>query len=258
MATHTHGGDTFPGRTFGISRENGEKKGRPYFFEWISEIPAEKGNRKFESRTSETTNKVRHFELFTALSGFLTNINLEQKSFGDTKPAETWLVLYMHDAGEDYKIQVGEISSRYSMDVMKRLLDPNFDPMLSLRLSPFALEGNDGKPVIGLAAHSGADGKLEAGRDCAHLQGSPQAESREWKGKVEWDFSPIAEWLFDRIQKEVLPNLGAVEPINTKVTASPAASAFPVTNRAEPVDNPAVAAGMDGLQEPDGSSDLPF
>lgn len=256
MATHTTNGNVFPGRTFGISRENGQndKNGRPYFFEWIQSIPDDQSGRKFETRNSSSG--TRHYELFTALDGVLTGFEIEQKSFGETKPTENWLILYMQDGNEQYKIQCGQIDGRYSMDIMKRLLDENFNPELKLRLSPFSMEKDDGGWNIGLSAYSGTDGKLSAKWESDHLKGMPQAESREWKGRTEWDYANVAEWLFEQMQERVAPMLS--KPINTKVTGSPAASAFPVTNRAEPVDNPAVAAGMDGLQEPDESSDLPF
>lgn len=259
MATHTNSGNAFPGRTFSISRENGQndKNGRPYFFEWLQVIPEEKGSRKFESRPSSTG--TRHYELFAALDGVLTGFEIESKSFGESKPAENWLVLYMQDGDEQYKIQCGSLDGRYSIDVMKRLLDPAFVPELKLRLSPFAMEKTGGGWNIGMAAHSGVDGKLVANWEAAHLEGMPQAESREWKGQTEWDYSNVAQWLYAQLQARVLPILNgwsveAPAAINTKVTASASASTFP----AEASKNPAVSAGIPKAEPVGSSDDLPF
>ena len=275
MATHTTSGNKFSGRTFQISRENGQndKNGRPYFFEWISELPTEKGNRKFETRTGR--NGANNYELFAALSGVLSDIQKEKKSFGETKPPEEWLILYMEDKGEKYKIECGAVDGRYSTDVMKRLLDPNFEASEPLRLSPYAMEKKEGGWNIGLSAHSGTDGKLVANWEAGHLAGMPQGESREWKGQIDWDYSNVANWLFEKVTNLVLPKIqhgstlarsqaptqasaptenGRTEPVNTNVRASAAASAFPETNAT----NPAIAAGFPD-DEPVGDDDqLPF
>lgn len=218
MATQTTSGNQFPGRTFEIKRDTNTD--RAYWFEWIDEIPDQKGQRKFLTLTSKN-GKVRNYELFTAISGYLTGIEIEEKSFGDYKPAEKWLMIYMQDGHEQYKLQAGEVSDRYSLDIMKRLLDKNFDPLQTLRLSPFAKKQDNGKWMMFISAYSGPDGQLSAKKDDPHLQGIPQPETTQHKGETLWDFTPIARWLFARIQKEVIPNLGgSIAPINTTVTAN--------------------------------------
>jgi hypothetical protein len=259
MATHTTTGG-FNGRTFFIGRENGQKAkdGRPYFFEWIREMPTEKGNRKFETRTN-AEGVERHYELFTALDGYLTNIEVEVKAFNGTQAGEKYLVIYMADVPESYKVEIARIDSRWATDLMKRLLDANFDPRQKLRISPFYSD-TDGRVNYGISTFSGPDGKLTAAREDAHLQGIPGLETREWKGKIEYDWTAATEWLLQRIEKNVKPrlvnvNAGPTEnssPVNTNIRASEAANAFPT------VDNPAIDSGFPEDNHSTESDDLPF
>ena len=240
MATHTDNGGSAYGRKFTISRENGTvaKDGRPFFFEWKKEIPANPApNAKFETRQKKNGEKA-HYQLFSAISGKLNGISREVKNLPDGP--ETWLVLHMVDGAEQYMIEVGEIDGRYSLDIMKRLLDPHFVPAESLRLSPYAVTGTDGKVSIGLSAILGVDAKLSASRidgpksrKNPALAQMPEPETTEFKGKTMWDFTGVSEWLYRQLQEKVVPNLDFI--------AEPAAV---VSGR--PIESPAV------------NDDLPF
>lgn len=207
MATHTetHGGTH--GRKFAISRENGltDKNGRPYFFEYLPQLPANTERRKFETRPGKDGNP-KHYELFSALDGFLIGVDMEAKAFNGTEKMERWLVLTLIDAEEEYRVEVGQIDGRYSMDIMKRLLDPNFDPRYKLRVSPYAITDN-GKTNIGLSAISGTDSKLTASKDATHLAGIPQPETVSFKGETKWDFTNVALWLYEQVKTRVCPRL---------------------------------------------------
>lgn len=208
MATHTetHGGT--PGRKFAISRENGltDKNGRPYFFEYLPQLPANTERRKFETRPGKDGNP-KHYELFSAVDGYLIGVDMESKMFNGTEKAERWLVLTLIDATEEYRIEAGPIDGRYSMDIMKRLLDPRFDPNYKLRLSPYAFQGNDGRPVIGVSLISGVDTKLEGKADSAHLAGMAQPNVVEFKGEKKYDWTPGALWLYEQVKTRVCPRL---------------------------------------------------
>lgn len=205
-----------------ISRKDGQsnKNGRPYFFEWVPQIPDDQIGRLFETRSRDSG--PAHYELFAALDGHLIGIDIEVKAFNGTQRAEKWLILEMQDGPEKYHIEVGRLDSRWSMDIMKRLLDANFDPAQKLRLAPFALQDGE-RWNIGVSAMSGTDGKLSAKRDSAHLAGIPEPETATLKGQTMWDFTPVADWLLAKVQKTILPKLSEPAPINTKITASPAA-----------------------------------
>lgn len=207
MATHTDNGGGNYGRKFAISRENGlsNKNGRPYFFEWLPQLPDNRERRKFETRPAPE-GKERHYELFSALDGYLIGVDQEVRAFDSTRDMQQWLVLRMNDAGDEYTIECGRIDGRFSIDIMKRLLDPNFDPNHKLRISPYAIEDN-GRWNIGLAAITVPDTKLKAGKDDSHLVGIAQPEIREWKGKKEYDWTPVAMWLYEAVKTKVCPRL---------------------------------------------------
>ena len=229
MATHTDiGGKSF-GRKFSISRKNGQvdKDGRPYFFEWVKEVPNPANGREFETRAKKDSSPA-HYELFSALDGFLTGISLIDRDFGNGP--EPVFCVFLSDGGEDYTIEVGRPDHRYSMDFMKRILDPNFNPAAKIRLSPYSLVDKQGKVNMGISTFSGAN-KLLASRKSddrpnepynANLDGIPQATSREWKGKTEYDFSPVSDWLMERINSLVVPRL-VKDPVS-----QPYAAALPI------------------------------
>jgi hypothetical protein len=266
MATYTDTGGGASGRKFSISRENGmvNKEGVPHFFEWIRELPQNAGKRKFETRRAKDGTD-RHYELYRAIGGKLTGIRVETKTI-ENKPVD-WLILDMQDGADDYLIEMGDFDGRYSMDIMKRLIDPRFDPNLTLRLSPYAMKDqNTGKWNIGLSAMCGVDTKLSATKTETatmhanpRLDGIPPADTREWKGKVEYDFSPVAAWLWQQVQALVIPRLQK-DPVsspasgsaNTNIRPSDAANTMPGYTSPQSAPPP--------RQEPDASDgdDLPF
>lgn len=248
MATHTTQGGGGYARKFHIGRENGQsdKNGRPYFFEWLQNLPEDKTSRKFETRTNAESVQ-RHYELFAALDGYLFNVDEYSLSFNGTQRNERWLVLSMIDANEEYRIEVGKMDSRWSMDIMKRLLDPNFNPNFKLRISPFSIT-TDGKTQMGLAAISGVDGKLVAKFDSPHLAGMPQAEQATFKGETLWNFEPVANWLFEQVKAKVCPRLTS-DPITRPICA-------PIVPMPAPAPTPPAATFP--ANEMDTNDDLPF
>lgn len=206
MATHTESGGGNFGRKFQIMRENGteNKEGVPYFAEWVRELPADPGKRKFETRRAKDGTP-RYYELFKALDGHLLAIDIESKDFG--KGSEQWLVLKMQDGPEDYVIELGQVDGRYSMHFMKCILSPVFDPNLKLRLSPFSIKNDNGSFNIGLSMISGADGKLSGKWESEWLEGMPQPSKVVFKGQDNYDYTPVANWLVEQVGHKVLPKL---------------------------------------------------
>ena len=206
MATHTSTGGNY-GRKFSISRENGQtaNKGRPYFFEWMPQLPADPGKRKFETRTGKDGNP-KYYELFAAIDGYLTAINREVITNYSTQKPEAWIVLYLTDGPEEYVVQVGQLDNQYATDFLKRILDANFDPAQRIRIAPAEGKSESGRVKLFLSCYSGPN-KLEAKRESPHLAGIPQPEKREWKGETEYNWLPVAEWLYEQVRMKVIPNL---------------------------------------------------
>ncbi len=239
MATHTESGGGNYARKFQIMRENGteNKEGIPHFAEWVRELPADPGKRKFETRKAKDGTP-RYYELFKALDGHLLAVDIETKDFG--KNPEQWLVLKMQDGAEDYAIELGQVDGRYSLHFMKCILSPVFNPNLKLRLSPFSIKNDNGSFNIGLSMISGVDGKLSGKWESEWLQGMPQPLKVVFKGEDNFDYTPVATWLVEQVGKRVLPKLKK-DPISAP-------------SNAKEVDFPAYEplGGLDEFQ------DLPF
>ena len=215
MATHTNLGGENYGRRFSISRKNGQvdKNGWPYFFEWVKELPNTANGDGFETR-KKTDGSFAYYELFSALDGILTGISVIDKDFG--KGLEKILCLFLSDNGENYIIELGRPDHRYSMDFMKRILDPNFNPNSKLRVSPYSItDAKTKKSNMGISTFSGAN-KLLASRKSderpnaafnPNLEGIPQADTRLWKGETNYDFTPVSNWLMERVNALVIPRL---------------------------------------------------
>ena len=222
MATHTNSGGKNYSRKFSISRKNGQvdKDGRPFFFEWVKELPETANGDGFETR-KKTDGSLAHYELFSALDGVLNRVSLVDRDFGNG--IEQVLCIFLSDGGEDYTVELGRPDHRYSMDFMKRILDPNFNPASKLRVSPYSVtDTKTGKVNMGISTFSGAN-KLLASRKSderpndafnPNLEGIPQATSQVWKGKTEYDFSPVSNWLLERVNTIVVPRLQR-DPITT-------------------------------------------
>ena len=246
------------GRKFGISRENGQTptKGRSYFFEWLQQLPSDQGKRKFETRTGNDGSP-KYYELFQAIDGYLIAIDREVKTNFKTQEPEAWLVLHFIDAEEQYRVEVGQIDNRYATDFMKRILDKNFDPNQKVRISPVESQATaTSKGGLFLSTYSGPN-KLEASFSAPHLAGMPQPYTREWKGKTEYNWLPVAEWLYEQVQTWVVPKL-MKDPIAAPPRVplpSPTGTHTPQAEYKAPA--PPVNTAVTANHEPP-SDDLPF
>lgn len=257
MATHS-GDSRNTNRTFFIGRENGQqdKAGKPYWFEYTpNPLPGEKVERRINGEGEE-----KLYTMYSAIDGHLVDVYKGSKTFDATREAQQWLMLTLQDGEETYNVEVGRMDSRWSIDCMKRLLDLMFDPALKIRLAPIASTDREtGKQNMFISAYSGPD-KLIASKDADHLKDIPQPTVVTLRGKQEYDFTEVAEWLFEQIRLKVLPKLSAPTQAGApQYTDQPIRSARPsdAASRMEPAEievptaNPALDAPM-----PD--NDLPF
>lgn len=259
MATTTHAAQSYSGRKFHISRKDGQinKDGEPFFFERIDAIPTDPGKRLFETRSG--SEDPRYYELFKAISGHLVWLAIEDQKIVDKE--EKHLIVYLQDGPEDYRIGLGKPEERYAMDFMKRILHKNFDPSAKLSLSPYASKEKDGKPNIGVSVYSGPN-KLSAVKDDPHLQGiaQPQTFVNPKTDKTEYNWKPVAAWLWLQIRDFVLPVIKS-DPISVPV-AKPAPSQLAAPAN-QPTRQPAAQAldpnfpTEDVTTYPEGE-DLPF
>ena len=248
MATTTQGGTgTSDGkRRFQIGRKNGEKTGEPVFLEWLRELPAEeeRAGRRFETRGDGK----RHYETFSAVDGILTGIRTEKRAILDEE--RTFLYVTLDDGTDVFDIEIGDFDGRYSLNLMQRLCSPHFDPAKTTRLSPYALNADNGKTYIGVSVYNGPD-KIES-RKADDTFNPAQPVTSQFKGKTMYDFGPVAAWYMDFLQKNLIPRLPDNAWNVSGHTTQPAATGRQPESSARPVAVPADDANFPG------DDDLPF
>ncbi len=225
MATHTTtGGDSY-GRKFTISRQNGQndKNGKPYFFEWLRELPEDQAGRLFETRRAPD-GTARHHELFQALDGYLSGLERDLREISGKQ--RDMLYLKLKDGTDAYEIEIGDYDGRYALDLMKRMLHPDFSLAKKMRVSPYSLIKDSGGCNIGVSVFSGVN-KMVAGWKEPHLAGMPEPVKETLRnGDTNWYFDDQARWLFEKVSELIsgIPNTAPDAVGNTTK-----AYQFPVT-----------------------------
>ena len=256
MATHSQATKQY-GRRFFIARQNGQsdKDGKPFFFEWIKELPDEREKRLFETRTGE---KPKNYELFEKLDGFIVGLAMETQDFGGGK-IEEHLVATMIDGSEEYFVNLGPLIGRYAPDFLKRILNQHFDPKQRLSLSPYAiLDKEKERWTIGVSTFSGGNKLTASGQD-AHMQGIVQP-TKFFNPKLkrdEYDFSPQVEWLWKECVTWVLPKIQNSDPISAPARSFTQSHTAPPANGFESLVEPMGAITDFGVGEGEPDS-LPF
>lgn len=206
-------------RTLQVGRETEDKTSKPHFMEWVKELPSPlpKGA-KSRVKISKVKGTASYYLLWKGWVGYLVNLDVIDKDFGSGGIPERTLVAVVDDNVERVKIELS-FYHNYAGDLMKRLLDKNFDPTQMLRLSPYAIDKGNGKTGqnVGIAALNGADTKLTAnatefeGKPAAeHLSGMPELDKQTIKGIDVYDNTKRNEWLWTRLEERVLSKLGVI------------------------------------------------
>ncbi len=242
MATHTQvGGKSNFDRKFTISRRNGQqdKNGEPYFFEWLRELPDNQTGRIFEMRPN-AQGEARHYELFKALDGILQSVETSVREISGKE--RTMLVLKLQDGIDVYEVEIGDLDGRYALDIMKRMLHPDFDTSKKMRIAPYSIQNKDtGKWSIGVSTYSGVNKMTGTLADVPILEKCPQAVSEtNRKGEVSWYFDEVGKWLFNAVSDRL-------QSSSASFIEAPAAIHVPI----------APAQQQPARQEPD-PNDLPF
>lgn len=243
------------GRKFFIGRQNGQtnKNGDPHFFEWLKEMPADTEKRDFEVRVSDSGEK-RVYELHRGLIGFITAIDITVKQFDSTRKPEHFLTIELVDADGTYSVEIGRKDSSWSMDLLKRLLDPNFQPNQKVSLVPFSIHDKEkNRYNIGVSCTSGGV-KLLAKYTLPHLAGMPEAERHEIDDEVKWSYKKQAAWLFEQVQARVVPRLFR-DPLAVGPAGEPQPKPNPVV---QPAAIKATLTQDFPTNEPADDDDLPF
>lgn len=200
-------------RTLQIGRETEDKTSTPHFMEWVKEIPDPKPEKsKYRTKTSSKSGKVSHYRLYRGWSGQLVSLVRETKTIFETP--EEFLFATIQDENGEIVIEMPLFGS-YACDLMKRLLDYNFDPMLNVALSPYAIDKQNGKGQnVGIAIINGTDTQLAGNKNAygtkfaaPHLAEMPDLVRSVSKGKETYDNTEQILWLWSEIERRVVPKL---------------------------------------------------
>jgi hypothetical protein len=168
----------------------------------------------------------------------------------------------MESGGEPITWEVGRIDSRYSMNLMARMLNPYYMPSSPANFAPYAFKA-DGKDMIGVSVQQGADKVPTPGREVMEQIGQPQPRTWEGKGgKLEYDFTAVAAWMLEKVREKIKAGAPAISrdngfevaPTQTTVKASQAANTLDSSNvksMLDAFDKQAAQAAID-------ADDLPF
>jgi hypothetical protein len=167
-------------------------------------------------------------------------------------------------------VECGEITDRFASDIMKRLLDPAFDPALKLRISPYSFKKDNGLYNFGLSAISGVDAKLSAAKTATEknhanprLAAMPDAE--KWFNRATMkealDFRPVSVWLVQQLFEHVVPKLQSGQRSASVSAQQNAQPGQPAQQNAMPRQQP-TNDSFPGMQDApnmgEDFSDLPF
>lgn len=210
MATTSFTGGGGNTRYLSIGREGFSKTGNPVFREWLRNgLPPEgqQKGRRFEERGGH------YYENFGAVSGILIEFGHFQKKvkYEGVEAEEKWLYVELEDAGEKYRIELGNFYGRYALNLMARLCNEEFNPNEAVRLSPYSFMPEGEKLKMGINVTQGVDFKIKARqREAEYFEIPAAIENKYMKnGKPvrDLDFTPVGNWLYDFLERNVKKHL---------------------------------------------------
>lgn len=240
-------------------RKDKNKDGRPILKMRVPEIPADLNGRVFEHY--RTDNGDYYYEIFSGFSGIVFDAYKANKRINDID--EPFLFLEVESGGEPITWEVGRIDSRYSLNVLARMLNPYYRPENPASFGPYDMT-RDGKRQIGISVRQGAGTVPSLTWQVFQEMGRP--EPRTWEGrggKTEYDFTGVAEWMLEKVQEKISAGAPAISrdngfeiaaPVNTQVKASAAANTLNSSTVRDMLD----AFDTKGMKEMVTDDDLPF
>lgn len=143
-----------------------------------------------------------------AFTGRLEDIQIQEKEY-EGKPVRE-MQLHFNDAGEKYAISVNA-DTGIANNILNTLL--NIDEIGELTIGVFLGDNkakpgekqcavwikNNGEKTNGWKYKKDENGKLP--------EGFPEPIQTQFKGKTMWDFSPVANFLWEQTQKVTIPKL---------------------------------------------------
>jgi hypothetical protein len=194
-----------------IGRKDKIKDGTPVFKRWLPAIPADDRGRVFEQYNEHT------FEVFESISGYVQAISLIDKEIAGDRFKQ--LVLDMVSGDEAISVEISRLDHRFAQNLMNRISSPEYKVEDKVTLKPYDFTDNNGKRRMGISLSS-AGFKVETVK--YEDQPEPITGTNVKTGKTDYNFLPVAEWLYAKCDAKInsmAPAAVEVEPTNTRITA---------------------------------------
>lgn len=191
-----------------LARKDKAKDGKPVLKMRINEIPADKGTRVFETYT--TDKGTYHYEVFSGFAGIIIDIYRGNKTIADEQIP--YLFCEVISGGEQITFEVNRLDHRFSMNLMNRILNPQYQPGIPAEFSPYDMV-KDGKQQLGIAVRQ--NGQIVPSPDKAYFDNLNRPQPDTWQargGKTEYDFMPVGEWLLARCVEKISGFITAAYP----------------------------------------------
>ena len=217
-ATNTNRGSGINTRWFQIGRKDFQDAGDSVFREFLKEPPAPDPTKQF---TQHPKTKA-WYQQFETIDGIITGITWEKKTISDQP--QTMMIVTVEDGVEKFIIEVGNWDGKFSKNLMQRLCQPAFNPLIQSILKPYCMKPTSGehagKLFMGVTLYNGIDTegkpmKLNARYEGEGFQMPPPDISTETiitgptttETKEKRDYRKQAVFLVKYLQQHIIPKL---------------------------------------------------
>lgn len=154
-ATNTTRGSGGHTRWFQIGRKNFQDAGDAVFREFLKEVPADQTGLDI-AKNPKTGANYAQFEL---VDGIITGITWEKREISGQP--QTMMIVTVDDGHEKFVIETGNWDGKFTKNLMQRLCQPSFNPLIKSILKPYAMRPtageHAGKLFMGITVYNGSD-----------------------------------------------------------------------------------------------------
>lgn len=182
-----------------LGRKDKDKAAKPVFKIRVMEIPQDKGQRSFETYTTERG--TYHYECFSGFTGIIFDIYQANKEI--EKQNIPFLFCDVLSGGEHLTFEVARLDHKFSINLLSRLFNPAYQPGTPAEFSPYDYEKN-GTRYVGIAIRQAGEVIPSVTRDQFALLNRPEPDTWQARGgKTEYDFTPVAKWMLERVADKI-------------------------------------------------------
>lgn len=271
-ATNAHRGSGTHTRWFQIGRKDFNDAGDAVFREFLKEQPANAA----ELSIARNPKTGAIFAQFETIDGIITGITWETREISGQK--QTMMIVTVEDGAEKFIIEVGNWDGKFSKNLMQRLCQPTFNPLVKSIMKPYCMKPTSGehagKLFMGITLHNGIDNEGKPAKIVARYAETgfplPEPEIKTetvitgpttTETKEKRDYRKQAVFLVNYLKQYVIPKLPTDVFVATNVIADDRPE-FVDDETADdvgfPETEPGIKTNVTANTNPPGYDDLPF